>query len=245
MKVLQIAALFALLVSVAVSNNVQPTETLAQRIPSRGVKVLAEKIPSAGLKMLGITCSKCGGESTPIRQDKKNVSRARSKHAMLPPKQNPSQKPHLGYSHTSPLVSEHSEQNSHFERHHSNSSIMHETKNVSPTRSKHAMLPPKPNPNQKPHLGYSHTSPRVSEHSEQNSHFERHHSNSSIMHETKNVSPARSKHAMGPWVHSPDLKPSPRKEKSWYLESKDNIQPSFPKYSSMGSFSPNSRRESR
>ena len=188
MKVLQIAALFALLVSVAVSNNVQPTETLAQRIPSRGVKVLAEKIPSAGLKMLGITCSKCGGESTPIRQDKKNVSRARSKHAMLPPKQNPSQKPHLGYSHTSPLVSEHSEQNSHFERHHSNSSIMHET---------------------------------------------------------KNVSPARSKHAMGPWVHSPDLKPSPRKEKSWYLESKDNIQPSFPKYSSMGSFSPNSRRESR
>jgi hypothetical protein len=47
MKALQIATLFALFVSVAVSNNVQPIETLAQRIPSRGVKMLAQRIPSA------------------------------------------------------------------------------------------------------------------------------------------------------------------------------------------------------
>jgi hypothetical protein len=68
MKALQIATLFALLVSVAISNNDQPTETLAQRIQSLGVKMLAQRIPSAGLKMLGVECSNCVKS---IRNDKK------------------------------------------------------------------------------------------------------------------------------------------------------------------------------
>jgi hypothetical protein len=53
MKALQIATIFALLVLGAMSNNVQPTETLAQRIPSHG------------LKMLG-SCFSC---SKPIKND--------------------------------------------------------------------------------------------------------------------------------------------------------------------------------
>jgi hypothetical protein len=56
------------LVSVAISNNDQPTETLAQRIQSLGVKMLAQRIPSAGLKMLGVECSNCVKS---IRNDKK------------------------------------------------------------------------------------------------------------------------------------------------------------------------------
>jgi hypothetical protein len=67
-KALQIAILFALLVSVVVSNNVQTTETLAQRISSRGVKMLAQRIPSAGLMMLGVECSNC---IKAMRNDKK------------------------------------------------------------------------------------------------------------------------------------------------------------------------------
>jgi hypothetical protein len=68
MKTLQIATIFALLVSVAISDNVQPTEMLAQRIHSRGVKILAQRIPKAGLKMLGIECSNC---LKSMRNDKK------------------------------------------------------------------------------------------------------------------------------------------------------------------------------
>jgi hypothetical protein len=54
MKALQIATIFALLVLGAISNNVKPTEMLAQRIPS------------VGLKMLGIGCSNC---NKPIKND--------------------------------------------------------------------------------------------------------------------------------------------------------------------------------
>jgi hypothetical protein len=54
MKALQIATIFALLVFGAISNNIKPTEMLAQRIPS------------VGLKMLGIGCSNC---NKPIKND--------------------------------------------------------------------------------------------------------------------------------------------------------------------------------
>ena len=40
MKALRFATIFALLVLGAISNNVQPTEILTQRIPAHGLKML-------------------------------------------------------------------------------------------------------------------------------------------------------------------------------------------------------------
>ena len=80
MKALQIATLFALLVSVSISNNVQPTEMLPERIPSREVNMLAERILSARLKMLGAHCSGCKEQ---IRNDKKRDTNKQIRY--LPP----------------------------------------------------------------------------------------------------------------------------------------------------------------
>jgi hypothetical protein len=64
MKALQIATIFALLVLGAISNNVQPTEMLAQRIPSHG------------LKMLSVMCCK---KKPTVRNDKSEEHNSKQK----------------------------------------------------------------------------------------------------------------------------------------------------------------------
>ena len=96
MKALQIATIFALLVFGAMSNNVQPTETLAQRIPSHGLKMLgktlAQKMSQPSLHRPKPTVPNHATHAPSKTEGSKNNSPAIQKHAVE--KKSQAVKPH-------------------------------------------------------------------------------------------------------------------------------------------------------